>query len=435
MARALSALALAALVAFGAACGKPAAPESRVRLQVFGDPLEIAAYRALVAAYEAKHPGARVELIPVGQQRDHMAKLATAFAAGDAPELFVVNFRRFGQFAAKGVLAPLGPQMAASGQWIEADFHAPAVEAFRYEGQLTCLPQNASSLVVYYNRALFRAAGIAYPKPDWTMNDFLAAALNVRSRARDAAGQRVYGVGFEPTLIRIAPFIWAFGGRFVDDVDKPTRFELDRNALLALQQVKALAFDLAPPLAAYKAEDHDARFARGGLGMLLQSRRYTATLRATKNLDWDVAPFPRVRAPVSVLHADAYCQSASAQDPAAAQRFVAFALSDEGQSLLARSGRSVPSRIATSQGPAFLDPTQAPASARVFLDAIPQLRRTPNVASWHEVESKADVLLEEWFYEAPPAGEREGGESLREQVLFARRLRDAVQPALAPPQE
>lgn len=426
-------LSLAALAAVLTACGSASAP-APVRLQVFGDPLELGAYRELIAAYQARHPGETVELIPVGKQKDHMAKLATAFAAGDPPELFVLNFRRFGQFAAKGVLAPLGPAMTASGQWDERDFYEPAVEAFRFDGRQLCLPQNVSSLVVYYNRALFRSAGLAYPKPDWKMPEFVMAAVNLRLRATDAQGRRVWGLGLEPTLIRVAPFIWSYGGELVDDTVNPRAPALDARAARALHLVKSLRRGgIVPSLSAYKAEDHDARFARGGMGMLLQSRRYTTTLRQAGDLDWDVAPFPRGQHTVGSLHADAYCQAASARNPAAAQRFVAFALSAEGQAVLTRSGRLVPSRKSVAQGAVFLDPSQPPASAQVFLDAIAQLRRTPNVAAWHEIESKADVLIEEWFYESAAAAVEEEGEDLGEAFALTQALQDLMRPLLAPP--
>ena len=32
---------------------------------------------------------------------------------------------------------------------------------FRWDGEQMCLPQNVSSLVVYYNADLFRSAGVA----------------------------------------------------------------------------------------------------------------------------------------------------------------------------------------------------------------------------------------------------------------------------------
>lgn len=414
-----------------------AAKTSVVKLQVFGDTAELKSYRELIAAYEAAYPGQRVELLPVGKQADHMAKLSTAFAAGNPPDLFILNFRRFGQFAAKDVLLPLGPAMSASGQFKEEDFYAPAVEAFRYREQLMCLPQNVSSLVVYYNRALFKQYGVPEPQPGWTyFKDLIPAA---RMLTRDLDGDKrndIYGVGLDPLLIRLAPFVWGMGGELVDDLQSPSTLTLDRGpALLGLNAVKLLIsrYRVTPRLIEYQAENNDARFARGALGMLFQSRRYTATLRELegqgKGLDWDVAPLPRLQQEVGVLHADAYCMARASSQPKAAQQFVAYALSEAGQDILAKSGRTVPSRKSVANSPAFLDPDRKPAHAQVFLDAIPTLRRTPNVAVWHEIESKADVLLEEWFYEPPLPGESdlEGADT----VLVTRQIRDATRPLLA----
>lgn len=427
-----------------AACGKsesptaktPAAEPRQVKLQVFGDTAEIKSYRELIAAFEAAHPGDTVELLPVGKQSDHMTKLSTAFAAGNPPDLFILNFRRFGQFAAKDALTPLGPLMTASGQFKAEDFYEPAVEAFQFRGQLQCLPQNVSSLVVYYNRALFKQFDVPEPTDDWTyFGEFLTAA---KLLTRDLDGDKrndIYGVGIDPLLIRLAPFVWGMGGSVVNDLYQPSLMTLDRGpAMLGLNAVKMLMarYRVTPRLAEYQAENNDARFARGALAMLFQSRRYTATLRELegqgKGLDWDVAPMPKLQKPAGVLHADAYCMARQAKAPQAAQRFVAYALSTEGASILARSGRTVPSRKTVSTSPAFLDPTQKPARAQVFLDAIPTLKRTPNIAVWHEVESKSDVLLEEWFYEPPLPGESEMDNA--DTVLVTRQLGDAVRPLL-----
>lgn len=437
----LTALAMALLVA---ACGKSAPPAETaaasgktgakpVRLQIFGDPAEITAYRELIAAYEKSHAGKKVELIPVGKQSDHMAKLSTAFAAGNPPDLFILNFRRFGQFAGRGALAPLGPMMSQDGRFKAEEFYPQPVEAFNFQGTQYCLPQNVSSLVVYYNRTLFKAAGVAEPKADWRYADMLAAAQKL-SRDTDGDGKTdLWGVAIQPSLIRIAPFIWGMKGALVDDLNKPSLLRIDGgNAVHAMSMVKALVSDfrVMPGQAETYAEDADSRFARGGVAMLFQSRRYTATLRdlGDKAPDWDVAPFPLLREPVGVLHADAYCMAAKAASPGDAQAFVEYALSVEGQALLAKSGRTVPSRIAVANSPAFLDPTLAPARAQVFLDAIPLLRRTPNTARWHEVESRADVLLDEWMFEPPAPGEAEG--VVASSLAAARLIAKTVQPIL-----
>ena len=90
-----------------------------------------------------------------------------------------------------------------------------------------CLPQNLSSLVVYYNRDLFDAAGVPYPEAGWTWADFLAAA---KALTKDIDGDGLtdqHGLGVENSLIRFTPFIWQAGGELVDDVDHPTRLTID----------------------------------------------------------------------------------------------------------------------------------------------------------------------------------------------------------------
>lgn len=392
-------LALAAAAAMAA----PALAQT-IRLQASGDPAELAGFRDLITAFKTVEPGVQVEFIPVGKARDHMAKLTTGFAAGDPPDLFLINFRRFGQFASRGVLEPLGPALGARGKFKEADYYEQAMEAFRETGTLTCVPLNISSLVVYYNVTLFKEAHLAPPKADWTWGDFFAAA---KALTRDTNGDGktdIYGLGLEPALIRAAPFVWQAGGEVVDDLRNPTRFTLDTPAARdALEFIRSWSLNkVVPTQAENRSEDPETRFARGGLGMLLNSRRATPTLRAVPGLDWDVAPLPRHTSAATVLHSDAYCLSKASKSKDAALRFLEFALGEAGAAISARSGRTVPSLKKVAQGPDFLDPKARPRSAQVFLDSIPLIRRTPNMATWNEIEARVDPLVEGWFYSARP---------------------------------
>jgi multiple sugar transport system substrate-binding protein len=396
------------VLALAASCS-PKGSTATVRFQIFGDPAEGAAYRTLIAAFEAKNPGIDVKLTTVGSQGDHMTKLTTAFSAGNPPDLFLLNYRRFGQFAGKGVLEPLGPRLEQSAVVKPVDLYPQAVDAFRFGGPLVCGPQNISSPVVYYNTDLFRSAGLRSPAKDWTWNDMLA---NAKVLTRDTTGDKkpdVRGLGFEPTLNRFAPFVWQAGGDVVDDLEDPKSMSLFADpAIEALRFLTDLQhrYHVVPTLAEAESEDIEARFANGRLGMFIDSRRVTTALRAVKDLRWDVAPLPvhpRVKKAAVMLHSDAYCMAKASKQKDAAFRFVEYALGPEGAAIIARTGRTVPSLKSVAESEAFLDPTQPPASAQVFLDQIPSMRRFPNIAGWHEIESKADPIVDEWFYggEAP----------------------------------
>ena len=96
-----------------------------------------------------------VNLVEASDRDDLLARLSTSFAGGDPPDLFLLNYRFYGQFAARGVLEPIEQRVDDSEVFQQEDFYDIALDAFRFGGTLTCLPQNISSLVVYYNRDLF----------------------------------------------------------------------------------------------------------------------------------------------------------------------------------------------------------------------------------------------------------------------------------------
>lgn len=402
----LVATTLAAALVAGACSGATA--RTQVVLQVFADPAESAAYQELIGAFEQENQDVEIKLVPVGSQSDHMAKLSTAFSAGNPPDLFLVNYRRFGQFAGRGVLEPLGARLARSRVFGEKDLFAEAVDAFRFEGTLLCLPQNVSTPVVYWNRTLFREAGLSPPAEGWTWDDMLQAA---KALTKDDNGDGIVdirGLGFEPSLNRFAPFIWQAGGQIVDDLEHPTTMSLfDPGAIEALNFFIELQYvhHVVPTRPEFESEDVEHQFANDRLGMLIESRRATTALRVVQDLDWDVAPLPvhpERREPVVMLHSDAYCMAKSSAVKDAAFRFVEFALGPDGAPILSRTGRTVPSLRSVAESEAFLDPSQPPESAQVFLDQIPFIRRFPNIAVWHEIESKADPVVEEWSFGREP---------------------------------
>ena len=346
-----------------------------LRLQVSGEPEETAVYAAVAEAYVQANPGVDVEVVEVAEKSDHLARLSTSFAAGNPPAVFLVNFREYAQFVARGAIEPAGELLSERDIHLDDYFPQP-VEAFTYDDALQCMPQNVSSLVVYYNTALFAQRGVEPPAPGWTFEDFIATA---RALTDPAAGLR--GVGLSADLIRLAPFIWSAGGEIVDDPDDPTRFTLDTpEARAGIEDVVGLARSgLVPTEEEVAAQDLQTRFITGKLAMLLSSRREVPALREVEGLEWDVAGLPVIDEPASILHSDAYCISAGldADEAEAAADLVAFAVGQQGQTISALGGRTVPSLRSVAESPAFLDPARDPRSSQVFLDAIPILRRTP----------------------------------------------------------
>jgi len=385
------------------ACSAKGSPPT-LTLQVAADGVEVDAYQALIDAFEAEHPDITVGLTAIAHAGDHMAKLAADYAAGDPADVFLVNYRRLGQLARNGAIDPAAGYLDEIGVDL-GDLYPQPVAAFTVDGELMCLPQNASSLAVYYNRALFADAGVPEPPDEWTWQGFVDTAEALTQDTDGDGATDIYGLATEANLVRVAPFVWQAGGEVVDDPLDPNQTAmLDEAGIRALSYFIGLRREhlIVPSLEEAEAEDPETRFARGGAAMLLDSRRATANLRAAEGLDFDVAPLPHDREHANVLHADAYCLAEPSTVKPEARAFIGFAMSVEGQTLLSRTGRIVPARRGVATSDAFLDPSQPPARARIWLDQLAYVRTLPNIAAWNEIETVAEPIIEEWFYGTEP---------------------------------
>lgn len=376
-------------------------PSGTISFLIFGDPAEKAAYDELVSAYQTDHEQVSVELIHVPSQGDYRRRLAADFVGGTPADITLINYRRYAPFAAKGVLEPLGPYLAKSTLIKESDFYTESMTPYYWNGTLICIPQNLSSLVVYYNKKLFDEAGIDYPSDDWNWEEFLETAKAL-TKDNDGDGESdIYGLGTEATIFRVAPFIWMNGGDLVDDPANPHALALDtpeaRGALEWFIDLQ-VTHHVVPDFVKEQAEGSESRFIGGRLGMFLNSRRGVPTYRQIEDFDWDVAPLPQGKSRAGILHADAFCLSSASQNKSAAWSFIEFANSVEGQTILAKSGRTVPSLKTVAESAAFLDPNAKPANSRIFLDTIPFIRAVPLMETWVDIESVTSEELEFAFH-------------------------------------
>lgn len=399
----IAVVAVTALQLLGGSKNKDTTSDKKasVSFLIFGDPAEKAAYETLVAEFERAHPEIDINLQHIASQADYRARLGADFAAGTPSDIVLINYRRYAQFAGKNQLEPLGLYLEQSSLIQESDFYPETIEPFKWQGELMCIPQNLSSLVVYYNKSLFDAAGLAYPSDDWTWDEFLATAQALTLDLDGDGTIDQYGVGIEPSIFRLAPFVWQNGGDITNGKIAPSALTLDtpesREALewfIALQTVH----HVVPDAVAEGAEESESRFLNGRLGMFFNSRRGVPTYREIEGFDWDVAALPVGRQPAGILHSDAYCMAAATKDKAAAWTFIEFANAAVGQAIIAKTGRTVPSLIIVANSEAFLDPTAKPANSKAFLDTVPYIRYVPIMPTWVDIETKVGEDLENVFY-------------------------------------
>ncbi|MBI2940435.1 MAG: sugar ABC transporter substrate-binding protein [Chloroflexi bacterium] len=178
----------AAPTATTAAAEKPKpgpAVEVNYYIQWLG-PTQTPYYEKMVKEFEASHPNIKVKLENITGQ-DSLAQLQARFAAGRAPDVFLLNSGSYAPFAAKGVLLPLDDLMAADKEMSKSLFWEPALAMGTVKGKLVASPYSILPAGMFYNEDMFKKAGVTVPKEGWTYSkDLVATAKALTNDAKGA---------------------------------------------------------------------------------------------------------------------------------------------------------------------------------------------------------------------------------------------------------
>jgi ABC-type glycerol-3-phosphate transport system substrate-binding protein len=118
----------------------------------------------------------------------------------------------------------LEPFLSEIVEFDEGDFFPGLLDAFRWRGDLYGLPAYLGMSVMYYNRDMFDAQGVAYPRAGWTWQDFFDSAQQLTT-IEEGGGEQTGHWGFvsHPAFGDLIPFILQHGGAVYDDPLEPTR--------------------------------------------------------------------------------------------------------------------------------------------------------------------------------------------------------------------
>lgn len=140
----------------------------------------------------------------------YYTKLPTQLKGKEAPCLITLQN---GQLAAYvNALEPLDAYMKEKGVNV-GDYDPSMIKQLSSGGHVYALPYDAEPMVVYYNKALFAAAGAKTPALDWTTADFLAAAKKTTRNG-------VYGFAIGQGIGAVGNFLAANNENYVSNDGK-----------------------------------------------------------------------------------------------------------------------------------------------------------------------------------------------------------------------
>ncbi len=356
-----------------------------LRLVHWGDDREAAIVVRLLAGFKQKHPHIRVERIHPGGAEALKTKVQTMAAAGDPPDVFQCGYERIAGWAEKQLLANLEPFIERDRQSEDPDallldeFYPNVIDTFRYDGKtigrgpLYAIAKDFTTVGFYYNKDLFRKAGVAEPPTDgWTWQEFIETARRI-GRLKGCFGADF--VTWEP-MLRL--FCWSHGVDFTYDrfetfdfTDERLREALDRLRGWFEEDTRALRS------AKTQLETGEEPFLSGRVGLAGPFGRWKIPVfRLITDFEWDFAPLPHAEGqpPVNGTFTSAWAMSARTEHPDEAWLLIRYLSGEEGQRLVCEAGLAIPSMIRVAESEAFVNPTLKPDNDQVYLDMIPHAR-------------------------------------------------------------
>src|SRR5580692_6112819 len=150
---------------------------------------------------------------------DFFEQIETRLVAGVDIDTMNLATEGFRLFASKGVLAPLDSYIAGDKATVNAfyaDMNQRTLSQFRQHAQIDghtyYVPWGYNTMGIWYNRATFKNGNVSEPTPDWTWDDFLAAATALTKAPQN------WGMNLTIDVFQgIEPWVFTNGGAVLND--------------------------------------------------------------------------------------------------------------------------------------------------------------------------------------------------------------------------
>ena len=249
----------------------------------------------LANRFNASQADYRVVPVFKGGYEESLAAGIAAIRARNAPHIIqVFDAGTAAMMAARGAVKPLYQLMAEAGEKFDARAYMPAVTSYYSDsrGKLLSLPFNNSTAVFFYNKDVFRKAGIDPSMAPRTWRDVQAAALKVRD---SEAAPCAYTTDWQSWILVESLSAWhneplatrnnGFGG-----ADAKLSFNgelLVRHIGLMSSWVKSGLFTYAG-----RATEGEAKFASGECAMVTSSSLSYMGIAKSARFEFAVSPLP-----------------------------------------------------------------------------------------------------------------------------------------------
>ena len=338
-----------------------ASPDGRAPVRVFLlliSTKQVEYYRWAEQTYEARHPNVDIiiEQFPGSSLKDFEIKLRLRFSSGQAPDVFFAEEKVIAEYARLGLLAPAPPAIEKMVQ--ENSINAMTRQAPYIDG--TCYGITSASVwtVLYYNKQMFREAGLDPEQPPRTWDELIDYADRLTVRRPDGtperAGFSLRKTGFKPgTAGKWFTFLYAAGGQPFTADGTASAFNSEAGRA-ALDLYHTILFE--KQIDAVELEGDQQGFGQGRAAMFIREAHVVPWLAEHyPDLDFGVAPIPAQATSLSAGGSYLWVVSKDSPQQEAAWGFIEFLMSDDAYNRYTALGLILPATRSVAAQPRYRD--------------------------------------------------------------------------------
>ena len=183
--------------------------KKQLRFSVFHTDGELQFWKDCVEEYNELQDDVEIVIEEIPQEDYRGAKLATAFASGEGPDIFYAYPGMFLKYASAGTMLPLNDYIEPE---VLEDFSETSLEAVTVDGQILALPFEMELLGLYYNKEVFAEANI---EPPTTWEELYEAAKELTTDSRYGYTMQTVKGGHQ--LFEWYPHLWMTGNNVFNE--------------------------------------------------------------------------------------------------------------------------------------------------------------------------------------------------------------------------
>ena len=164
-----------------------------------------------IAIFEQAHPGVRVEYASGIPAASYSEWLAEQILKGTEPDVYFVLPEDFDLLVSSGALAQLDERIAGDPDFDTSLYYESCLRSGQSEGSQYALPHESVPTIMFVNKTLLEANGIAMPDNHWTWEDFYSICAQITDVDRHQYG--VYGYSWLDAMYANGASLFSEDGR------------------------------------------------------------------------------------------------------------------------------------------------------------------------------------------------------------------------------